>query len=273
MYSARHLLGLLGNECGCIDNEAVLDIGLEDALISIVDLVCCDELNLCSDAVLSAEVEHLLSLLDTTDEGTSEAASTEDQREGSNGGGVLGSADKHHGAITLQEVDVLVKADVSRDSVDNKVEGTLERLESLGIRGSECLGGTEALHVIDLGEGLGKRNDVGTHLGSDLDGHVTETTATDNSDALARATLPVSQRRVNGDTSAQERSSLSERKAVRNAKDEVLVDHDDIGVTTISHTRLASVLEVSRVKRIVGPLTSLFAVLLKILLALRAGSA
>jgi hypothetical protein len=50
-----------------IDNEAVLHVPFEKAFVSLVDLLNFDQFDIGSDAVIGAEIEHLLSFLDAAD--------------------------------------------------------------------------------------------------------------------------------------------------------------------------------------------------------------
>src|ERR1051326_831195 len=51
-----------------VDDEAVLHVGLQHALVGFVDLLHGDDFNVAGDVVLAAEVEHLLRLRDAADE-------------------------------------------------------------------------------------------------------------------------------------------------------------------------------------------------------------
>src|SRR3954451_11755143 len=62
-----------------VDDEAVADVGGEHSLIRLVDVLRLDDLDLCGDAVLGAEVEHLLRLRDAADHGPGERAPSSDQ--------------------------------------------------------------------------------------------------------------------------------------------------------------------------------------------------
>ncbi len=61
-------------ERAAVDHEAVAHVGGEHALVGLVDLVGVDHLDLADDAVLGAEVEHLLGLGDAADHGAGERA-------------------------------------------------------------------------------------------------------------------------------------------------------------------------------------------------------
>lgn len=58
-----HLADPVGSphsERGGVDDEAVADVGGQDSFVRLVDLVGGDDLDLGAEAVLGAEVEHLL---------------------------------------------------------------------------------------------------------------------------------------------------------------------------------------------------------------------
>src|SRR5882762_9796412 len=50
-----------------VDDEAVLHVALEQAIVRFVDLLNLDELDIGSDSVLGAEVQHLLGLPNAAD--------------------------------------------------------------------------------------------------------------------------------------------------------------------------------------------------------------
>src|SRR5215210_2378814 len=61
--------GLRGSQRRHVDGEAVLHVRLEHPLVGLVDLLDRDHLDIGSDVVLSAEVEHLLRLGNAADIG------------------------------------------------------------------------------------------------------------------------------------------------------------------------------------------------------------
>jgi len=64
-----------------VDDEAVFHVASEHPLVSHVDLLDRDLLDVGHDAVLPAEIEHLLGLPDPTDQRTGELPTPEDQVE------------------------------------------------------------------------------------------------------------------------------------------------------------------------------------------------
>jgi hypothetical protein len=66
---ASALLPAPSGEGAGVDDEAIADVGSQDPLVSLVDLICGDDLDFGADLVLGAEVEHLLGLGDAADHG------------------------------------------------------------------------------------------------------------------------------------------------------------------------------------------------------------
>jgi len=65
-YEDSHLLIISSDGCR-VDHEAVVDIGVDDAVPGLIDLLGGDQLDLCADVVRGAEVEHLLGFADPAD--------------------------------------------------------------------------------------------------------------------------------------------------------------------------------------------------------------
>src|SRR6266852_3710712 len=115
-------IGLLRFERSHVDRKAVLHIGLEQSLVSFVDLLDWDNFDIGNDVVLSAEIEHLLGLGDPADGRAGEAASPHDQAERGNGERLLRRADEGDVAIAAQQIDVSANVVIGGDSVENEVE-------------------------------------------------------------------------------------------------------------------------------------------------------
>jgi hypothetical protein len=63
--SRRAAVGLRGFERGHIDGEAVLDLGLEESVVGLVDLLDRDDFDIGRDVMGPAKVEHLLGFRNT----------------------------------------------------------------------------------------------------------------------------------------------------------------------------------------------------------------
>ena len=83
-----HSRGL--GERGGVDDVAVAHVGGDDVVVSLGDVLTTNHFDLRDDAVLSAEVEHLLGFGDAADLGAREGLATVDegtQRQGDGLGG------------------------------------------------------------------------------------------------------------------------------------------------------------------------------------------
>jgi hypothetical protein len=72
---------------GYINGESVSYVAGNSSVVSYVDLFGLDDLNITEHFLLAAEVQHVLSLLNATDEGANELLSSDDEVEGRDGKG------------------------------------------------------------------------------------------------------------------------------------------------------------------------------------------
>src|SRR5436190_2603338 len=91
-----------------INREAVLYVGLEHSFVGVIDLLGGDDFDVGGDVVLAAEVEHLLSFLNSANGGTGEAAPRKDQSESGNWHWLFRSADQRNVAITPEQLNVAI---------------------------------------------------------------------------------------------------------------------------------------------------------------------
>src|SRR5690606_27661727 len=87
-----------------IDHKAVTHVSLEHPLISLVDLLDRNHLDVRDDVVFGAEVEHFLGFGNAADQRAGQLAALEQQMEYVRGGMRLRrSADQGHGAVTTEQ--------------------------------------------------------------------------------------------------------------------------------------------------------------------------
>src|SRR5450830_662558 len=87
-----------------VDHKTIFDVALEHALVSLIDFIHLDQLDVRSNAMLGAEIKHLLSFLDATDEGTGQSTALEDQVEHRRRWmWRVGRTHQCHGAIALEQ--------------------------------------------------------------------------------------------------------------------------------------------------------------------------
>jgi starvation-inducible DNA-binding protein len=150
--TARNLLPIVE---AARDHEAVLHVALEHPRVGRLDVVHRDRLDLGHDAVLGAEVEHLLRFADAADERARDAAPLEDQVERLQGRvRILGCTDQRQVAVTLQQREQRIERVRGGDRVDDEVQFAAEALHLRRVGGDAHLVGTEAQRV----GGLGRRS-------------------------------------------------------------------------------------------------------------------
>src|SRR2546427_7455672 len=104
-----------------INHEAVLHIALRQPFIGLVNVLNFDQFNVRGDAVLGAEIEHLLRFANASNGGTRQTVSPNYQIEGSHWSGFLRRAYQRHGAVELKKWQVRVEVVFGGCGVENEV--------------------------------------------------------------------------------------------------------------------------------------------------------
>ena len=84
--------------------------------------------------MLATEVEHLLCLANASDHGAGKTPSATDERCGSHWHFLLRNPEENHRAVQLEQIEILIPVDISRDGVENQVKISLQLHERLRIR-------------------------------------------------------------------------------------------------------------------------------------------
>ena len=105
-----------------VDDEAILHIALEHPLIRFVDLLDRNHFDGAGDPVLGAEIQHLLRLLDSSDERPGELSPALDQAERIDWGRLRRHAYQCHRAVAFQQSEIRVEIVFRRNRIDDEVE-------------------------------------------------------------------------------------------------------------------------------------------------------
>lgn len=105
-----------------------------------------------------------------------------------------------------------------------------------GALGRDELGGTELHGLFLLGLGAGENNNLAAHLGGELDGEVTKTADTNDTNTVSRLGAVVVESSEYGDTTAHQRCSVSVGDLIRKLEEEGLAPD-----TAVSETALVQV--------------------------------
>src|SRR5439155_18670759 len=85
---------------GChVDDKPLFHIALQQAFVSLVDLLDSDQFYVGGDPLLAAEIKHLLRLANSPDRRTRQLAALRDQAERSQSGGFRWRADQRHRTV------------------------------------------------------------------------------------------------------------------------------------------------------------------------------
>src|SRR5205807_7311513 len=82
-----------------VDRETVLHVGLQQSLVSFVDLLDGDNFNISGDVMLAAKIEHLLGFGDAADHRPGKTVPSHDEAERGDRQRLRGSADKRKIAV------------------------------------------------------------------------------------------------------------------------------------------------------------------------------
>ena len=192
-----------------------------------------DDLDLGNDAVLGAEIEHLLGFLDAADQRSAEGLATENQRGGGDRGGFRRYTQQNHGPFAAQQAQVLVVVVGGGDGVDDEVEVAGQPLEG-GRLGCEAeVLGAELAGVGLLGGGGAEHGDLSPHGGGDFDGHVAQAAEAHHAHLVALLGLPVAQGGIGGDAGAKQGRGCGQVQLGADLQGEGLIHHHARGVAPI----------------------------------------
>ena len=194
----------------------------------MIALLGVDQVDVWQDVVLAAKVEHLLRLLDASNEGACNLLATPDDAESMHRK-VVGGNTKHDEAgagASLEGAEERGHVVVGRDSVEKQVNGPCRSSHLSGIR-SEYKLGTQLVDSLLLVGRVAEDGDGASGGKGDLYGHVTEAAETGDTNGAVLALLegaPEGERRVGCDARAEEGCSLGHVHAVGDAKNVVLIN-------------------------------------------------
>ncbi len=198
----------------------------------MVDLLDVDHLDVRDDAVLGAEIEHLLRFGDAADQRSGNRLAPENQHaDVRRRVGMFGHADQAHRAVAPEQRGEGVEIMACRDRVEDEVEAAGMRRHLLGVARHDHLVGAEIERVLPLAVRGGEGDDVRAHRMGELHAHMAEAADPDDTDLLARAGLPVTQRRPGGDAGAEQRRDRGELFGrMGDAQHELVADDDALGI-------------------------------------------
>ena len=192
------------------------------------------------DAVLAAEVEHLLRLADAADERARRCWRRLKIRlkTAGDGCGFAGAPDQAQRAVALEQRRCSALRSCGAETV-SRMKSKLPAcaLHRVGVRRDHDLVGAEPPRVGGLARRGREQHDVGAERVRELHAHVAEPAEADDADLLAAGHAPVAQRRVGGDARAQQRRGAGGVEVGRDAQHELLVHDDALRVAAVGHRR------------------------------------
>src|SRR6267154_765791 len=221
---------------GHVNDEAVFYVALKETGVGVVDLLDADFFDVRGDAVFGAEIEHLLGFANAANGGAGKAMAPHNQIESGHWEGFLRSADKGHGAVTLEQAEVGVHVVSGGDAIQNEIEAAGVLLQLLGMFRNDHFVGAKSLRIGGLVGRSGEQHGVRAESVGELQAHVAEATEPDDAHFLSLADLPMMQGRVGGNAGAKQRRGAGRVKALRYTQHERFVHHNTLGVAAEGDT-------------------------------------
>lgn len=173
------------------------------------------------DLVVGGELEHSLVDEARSDDGTLDSETLGEETHVGDGEVTVGDGKREDGTAGGHDGEVDVPVGLEGGGDKQLVDG-LDVLELLDTLGGVELAGAELQSLILLGVGAGEDDNFTSHLSGKLDGQVTETTNTDDTDTVGGLGVVHVESVENGGTTALERSGSLIGKAVRDLEEEGL---------------------------------------------------
>lgn len=174
-----------------IHHEAVLHVAFQHAFIGFINLLHRDQLDIRRNAVLAAEVQHLLRFRDAADQRTGDAAALHDQVEHLRRRViVLRRADQRQGAVAAQQVEERIQIVLGRHRVEDEIEAVDVLRHLLRVARNHHFMGAEALGVFYFRRRGGEQHHVRAHRPRQFDAHVPQPAEADDADLFARVPRP-----------------------------------------------------------------------------------
>lgn len=219
-----------------IDDEPVLHVARQHAIIGVIDGVGPYELDISHDAVFRTEIQHLLRFGDTADHRSGDRAPFHQELHGI-GRGVRRRrrADQGHRPVAFQETDKGVKVVRRGNGVDDEVETLAVRRHFVRIARNDHFVRAEPQCVGPFRVRSREGDDMRSQRVGQLYAHVTEAAYADDPDLLPRSRMPVLERRIGGDPGAEQRCD-GRQLVLRmgNAEDVALMHHDRLRIAAKS---------------------------------------
>mmetsp|Transcript_37019 Transcript_37019/g.69031 ORF Transcript_37019/g.69031 Transcript_37019/m.69031 type:complete len:379 (+) Transcript_37019:57-1193(+) len=234
LEASQRLVASVCSESGGVDHEAVLHVRLHHAIVRLIDLITADDFVRAGDFVLGAEVQHLLCLTDSTDHRACDRLALWDEAEGMEAQWLRRHAHHDKFPVLLQESQVGRDVVVSRDGVNDEVQGAGSCVHFLLLGHHHKLVGLQLLHrLVALALAARQDGDLTAPSLPDENSHGTKATKASHAQLHAGLEAVVSHGRVDGHAGAKQRRGACQVQGVGDPADVILVHHNALGVAAI----------------------------------------
>ncbi len=137
---------------------------------------------------------------------------------------VLRRADQRHIAVALQQGDKRVEIVLRRYGIQDEIEAVSVLRHLIRIFRDHDFIRAQALAVFDFRRRGGEQHHMRAHRVRNFHAHMAQSAQADDTDFFPRTDVPVAQRRIGGDASAQQRRDARQIQIFRHAQHEVFID-------------------------------------------------
>src|SRR5918996_1327083 len=155
-----------------INREAVFYIGLEQSLISLIDLLDRDDFYVGCYVMFAAKVKHFLCFGNTSNKRTRKTTTLEYEAKASDDKRLRRRADQCNITVSAEQLDVCVNVVFGRDGVEDEVEAAGVLLHLLGISRNDHVVCSQAESIFFLIRRCSKDHNVRSKRMSKLHRHV-----------------------------------------------------------------------------------------------------
>jgi hypothetical protein len=157
---------------GDVNGESVSNVAIDSSFESYINLVGFDDLDVAENFLFAAEVQHVLSLLNATNEGADEGLSSNDQVEGRDSERGSGGTDQNELTVNVDGLHQGTDVVISGDGVNDPIKAFTSSSHSFLVSAVNKVVSTETADCfVLLGSSTGNHGNVSTHGNTELHGH------------------------------------------------------------------------------------------------------
>src|SRR5208283_5908109 len=186
--------------------------------------------------MLGAEVQHLLRLPDSTNEGASELPPPEEQATHRDRQRSRRRSHQRHCPVEFDQIEISIQVVFGGHRVQDEVEAAEMLLHLHFIGRDHHFVSPQTQRVCGLVRGGRKQHDVGTEGTGEFNSHVTEPAQSHDTYLLSTPHFPMTQRGVRRNARTKQRRRRRQVQLLRYTKYEGFVHHYAVRISAVGHS-------------------------------------